>query len=274
MQTNVQNTDSEIFLSSIEQKFFKGDVTLPNHSLVRIISGQMRVIHANHDYIFKAGDTFLFPKDQLATVIKSGKDDCPYKSVVMNINTELLKNIYINANIDKKASDTRAIRTFGSHPLLESYFASLIPYFDLTHRLPNELSTIKVHEIIVILRALDKGIDGILSDFSDPGKINLKEYMERNFMFNLPLEKFSYLAGRSLTTFKKDFKKTFHMTPQKWLVQKRLDLAHFLISEKHRKPIEVYHEAGFENLSHFSFAFKRKFGYPPSTLLKHNKNTK
>jgi hypothetical protein len=32
-------------------------------------------------------------------------------------------------------------------------------------------------------------------------------YMEKNFMFNMPLEKFGYLTGRSITTFKRDFKK-------------------------------------------------------------------
>ena len=77
-----------------------------------------------------------------------------------------------------------------------------------------------------------------------------------------------------MTTFKKDFDKYFHMTLQKWLVQKRLDLAHFLVAEKHRRPIEVCHETGFENLSHFSFAFKKRFGYPPSTILKFDNKTK
>ncbi len=54
-------------------------------------------------------------------------------------------------------------------------------------------------------------------------------------MFNMPMEKFGYLTGRSLTTFKRDFKKTFQTTPQKWLLQKRLQLAHFQLSEKESK---------------------------------------
>ncbi len=42
-------------------------------------------------------------------------------------------------------------------------------------------------------------------------------------MFNMSLEKFGYLTGRSLTTFKRDFFKTFKTTPQRWLTQKRLE---------------------------------------------------
>jgi hypothetical protein len=31
--------------------------------------------------------------------------------------------------------------------------------------------------------------------------------MEQNYMFNMSMDKFGYLTGRSLTTFKRDFKK-------------------------------------------------------------------
>jgi AraC-like DNA-binding protein len=91
--------------------------------------------------------------------------------------------------------------------------------------------------------------------------------MEKNFLFNLPLEKFSYLTGRSLTTFKRDFNKTFNTTPQRWLTQKRLELAHYRLVENKLRPIDVCLEVGFENLSHFSFAFKKKFGYSPKQLV-------
>jgi AraC-like DNA-binding protein len=86
-------------------------------------------------------------------------------------------------------------------------------------------------------------------------------------MFNMPLEKFAYLTGRSLTTFKRDFKKAFNTTSQKWLTQKRLESAHYQLTEKKRKPGEVYYETGFENLSHFSYAFKKQYGYSPTELI-------
>jgi AraC-like DNA-binding protein len=99
-----------------------------------------------------------------------------------------------------------------------------------------------------------------LADFSEPGKINLAAFMEKHYMFNMPMDKFGYLTGRSLSTFNRDFKKSFHITLQKWLARKRLELAHYQLVEKQRKPVEVYLETGFENLSHFSFAFKKHFG--------------
>jgi AraC family transcriptional regulator, exoenzyme S synthesis regulatory protein ExsA len=133
--------------------------------------------------------------------------------------------------------------------------------------LPENIASLKITEAISILRAIDKEIDGVLANFEEPGKIDLAGYMEKNFMFNMPMEKFGYLTGRSLTTFKRDFKKTFNATPQKWLTQKRLELAHYQFVEKKMKPIDVCYEVGFENLSHFSYAFKKHFGYAPTELI-------
>ena len=85
-------------------------------------------------------------------------------------------------------------------------------------------------------------------------------------MFNMSLEKLGYLTGRSLSTFNRDFKKLFNTTPQRWLTDKRLELAYYQLLEKRKKPTEVYLEVGFEDLSHFSFSFKKKYGVSPVQL--------
>ena len=56
------------------------------------------------------------------------------------------------------------------------------------------------------------------------------------------------------------------MTPAKWLKQKRLDEAYYLLKEKKFKTTDVYAEVGFEDLSHFSFVFKKHFGINPSSI--------
>jgi len=96
--------------------------------------------------------------------------------------------------------------------------------------------------------------------------------MNRNYKFNVSVERFAYLTGRSLSGFKRDFKSIFNQTPNKWLVQKRLQEAHFLIQKKNEKPSEIYLELGFEALSHFSFAFKKLFGLTPTELAEQKKH--
>lgn len=266
MAVKQQNTYAEVVLACIEEKYFKDEIILEHHSIVRIISGEMKVVQADSTYIFGAGDTLLFPRNQLSTLIKYPKDGRYYQSVVMTLTSERLKEFYRNNPVDLAKPHTHKIRQFDKDPLLESFFASLLPYFDLDKELPDKIAGIKLEEAVMVLRELDSEIDSLLSDFTAPGKLDLADFMEKNYMFNMTIEKFGYLTGRSLTTFKRDFKKAFNTTPQKWLTQKRLELAHYQLAEKHRTPVEIYFEAGFENLSHFSYAFKKYFGYAPTEL--------
>nr|WP_246101770.1 AraC family transcriptional regulator [Pedobacter westerhofensis] len=185
---------------------------------------------------------------------------------------ERLKDYYSRNSVHENIERSPAVKSYEKHPLIESYLASLLPYFELQDELPEKLVTLKIEEALTILRSLDKRVDSFLADFSEPGKIDLEEFMEQNYMFNMPLERFSYLTGRSLTTFKRDFINIYGATPQRWLTKKRLKLAHYLLSESKQKSVEVYREVGFENLSHFSYAFKKQFGYAPKEIFIANEN--
>lgn len=125
---------------------------------------------------------------------------------------------------------------------------------------------LKLKEAILVLLQTNPDIKEILFDFSEPGKIDLEGFMNQNFHFNVQLKRFAYLTGRSLATFKRDFEKIFHQSPSRWLLERRLQAAHYLIKEQGKAPSEVYLETGFEDLSHFSYAFKKLYGVAPSRL--------
>ncbi|WP_343605345.1 helix-turn-helix domain-containing protein [Fluviicola sp.] len=265
MEYQAKYITEDIKLSCYDDRFFKSDMMFDHHMLIWFISGETKIVQADATYFFKQGDIFLIPRNQLATIINYPTNGEPHKTVVMHLSTDRLRKFYEGMNVRKKPAGSPKIHLFNNHPLLESCLASLIPYFEMK-QLPENIAELKITEAISILRAIDDEIDQVLTNFEEPGKIDLAAYMEKNFMFNLPLEKFGYLTGRSLTTFKRDFTRVFSTTPQRWLTQKRLELAHYQLLEKKRKPIDVCYEVGFENLSHFSFAFKKHFGYTPTEL--------
>nr|WP_245747711.1 AraC family transcriptional regulator [Parapedobacter koreensis] len=199
-------------------------------------------------------------------MIKYPLEGRPYKAVIMTLMPQRLEEFYKRHHMRSAGLKNPEIKEFGPGPLLDSLFDSLLPYFRLENQLPETVTVLKIKEAISILRAIDEDTDGILSDFSQPGKINLFDFMQKNYMFNLSLEKFSYLTGRSLSAFNRDFRTTFHTSPQKWLTKKRLELALQRIKKEKRRPVDVYLEVGFENLSHFSHAFKKQFGFAPSEM--------
>jgi AraC family transcriptional regulator, exoenzyme S synthesis regulatory protein ExsA len=260
----------EIKLSTYPGKFNKTEVLFDEHILVWLLSGEAKIVHANTTFLFNPGDIFLIPRNQLISVAISPKDGQPHKSVSMHLTTSRLKTFYTSLKpntANTHRSPSGKIPCYHNHSLLDSYLASLLPYFDMEGKFPDEIASLKITEAISILRVIDKTVDGYLINFEQPGKVDLISFMEKNYMFNVPMEKFGYLTGRSLTTFKRDFIKAFNTTPQKWLTQKRLELAHYQFTEKRKAPVDVYYEVGFENLSHFSYAFKKHFGYTPTSLI-------
>ncbi|GGE39920.1 AraC family transcriptional regulator [Pedobacter psychrotolerans] len=257
----------DIKLSSYEDKLFKSDLMFVDHMLVWFISGETKIIQAESTFSFKTGDIFLIPRNELATIINYPKSGLPHKTVVMHLSSERLKKFYKKIDYKRQTQPHQKIYHFNNHPLLESCLASLIPYFDVESEFPESLATLKIEEAINILRLIDPSIDSVLANFDVPGKIDLVDFMQRNFMFNMPLEKLGYLTGRSLSTFNRDFKKLFNTTPQKWLTDKRLELAYYYLAEKKKKPTEIYLEVGFEDLSHFSFIFKKRYGVSPNQIL-------
>lgn len=255
---------SMVFVSCKREKHYSREVILPWHALVCVLSGEMRVASADRQFVFHAGDIVLLPRNQLGRMSKVPLNGELFKSISICFPQEALQRYYATLPQVRITPASPDVKYFNQHPLLQSLFGSLMPYFEAADDLPEEIANIKITEAIAVLRSIDKSVDNLLGHFEGPGKIDLADFMEKNYMFNLTVAKFGYLTGRSITTFKRDFKKTFGNTPERWLTKKRLETAHYQIVEQNRKPSKVYFEVGFENLSHFSYAFKKQFGYNPT----------
>lgn len=261
---------SKVFMTCVIEEHFTWENVYPQHILAFLYSGELELTYGKNTITFVPGDTILVPKNQLSRSIKKPMHGEPFKCVSMAISDKQLRKFYMNRPVlESWSGDILKQRSVKSHTLLNSFFDSLLPYFDMQDELPDELVHLKIQEALTIVDSVDKRASSVLGTFSEIGKIDLEKYMEEHFMYNLPLEKFAFLTGRSLTTFKSDFKKIFNNTPGKWLTEKRLHLAHYKLTSEKLKTTDVYLSVGFENLSHFSFAFKKAFGYNPSAINSH-----
>lgn len=155
---------------------------------------------------------------------------------------------------------------FDSSPQLKTYMDALMMYQKSGQLSDPRMVELKIKEAILLLLQANPELKDVLFDFNEPGKIDIEAFMSKNYHFNVNLDRFAYLTGRSLATFKRDFEKIFGKTPGKWLLQKRLQEAHYLLAEKGRMASDIYMDLGFEDLSHFSFAFKKQYGLSPSKI--------
>lgn len=245
---------------------------VPAHVLIHVLSGRLSVVEADMNHRFQKGDTFFVRRNTLAKFTKyPAANGEPFKSLSIFIRKTFLQDhlkkegIAYDPPVDHANTYCR-VKKLPPSELMNNLFESLRLHFDSGMMLDRELSDIKTREAILILKQLDRPLYVSLFHFTEPGKIDLEDFMCKHFVFNIPLTTFSRMTGRSLSTFKRDFKRIFDDSPSRWLKKKRLEHAYYLIKEKNKAPSDVYLEVGFENLSHFSSSFKEVYGRNPSAL--------
>lgn len=259
--------DSFVYSCTFEQQYSSNEQFLPHHVLAYQFSGETHIQHQDGKLTLKKDQTLLAQKNQLAKSIKIPATDKVYKSISVIITDAALRQYARdNSNHENKNYTGKKNILLKPDALLKSYFKSLLPYVEQSEKISKKLAAIKTNEAIELLLHLDSSLRSFLFDFSEPYKIDLKHFMLQNYHYNVPIEHFAKLTGRSLAAFKRDFGHTFQTSPRKWLQEKRLTEAYHLIKQKKRKPADIYLEVGFENISHFYTSFKQKFGVTPASI--------
>ncbi|UYQ95722.1 AraC family transcriptional regulator [Chitinophaga horti] len=242
---------------------------MEHNTLVLQVSGKFSLVTAGQEWSMSGGQMMLVHKNQLAEITKTPADDGDYQTIVIILKEDLLRQIALDEHIDvtRKYNGPTNVLIPGND-FLQAFFQSLLPYVKHPdEQITHAVGMLKVKEAVYLLMNTKPELREFLFDFSEPHKIDLEKFMRANFHYNIPVEKFAQLTGRSLAGFKRDFQKIFDMAPRQWLLDRRLEEARHLITNKNRKPSAIYLDLGFESLSHFSHAYKKKYGVAPSDTL-------
>jgi AraC-like DNA-binding protein len=236
---------------------------IPDFALSYQLAGTLLVTEDERRFEVPAGRCRLVQRNRLVRFVRKPAIDGPYRSVSVRLDQALLRQFSAEhgcRSARRVPSDT--VISLPPGPALDDYIQSLQPCFDMPATDPGVQQ--KQKEGIALLLQIDPFLENILFDFADPERADLRQFMELNFQFNVPMERFAFLSGRSLSTFKRDFLQVFGTTPGRWLQQRRLEEARRWLQQGQRRLADVYTDLGFEDLSHFSYAFKKAFGVPPS----------
>lgn len=96
-----------------------------------------------------------------------------------------------------------------------------------------------------------------------------REFIQANLHERLSVADIATAAGfdGELQTFVRTFKRFSGASPYRYITQARMGLAKALLERGGRNVTEVAIDSGFNNLSHFSDAFRRYSGCPPTSVL-------
>jgi AraC-like DNA-binding protein len=259
---------SGIVYSCYHQRSREGEQFVPQHVFSYQIAGSLILNDGSKEYELSEGSFFFIRRNQLLKFIKQPPVNGGFESLSIYLNQEILRNLSLEYGMlaEQKSPDMPVFQ-FKKNLLFKAYTDSLMAYHQNNMFNNPQLIEVKQKEGILLLLQANPDLKNILFNFNEPHKIDLEAFMTKNYYFNVHLEKFAYLTGRSLATFKRDFEKIFNTTPGRWLQQKRLQEAYYLIKEKGKAASDIYLDLGFEDLSHFSFAFKNVYGEAPSKIL-------
>lgn len=247
-------------------------VWTPMDYFVHVVSGTKTWRTTEGRWTLGKGQTLFFKKGA-AIVHQDFKED--FCLLVFFVSDDFIRDVVrevssqLNAHYDGDPL-AKGATIVNNDVTLVAYFQSMLAYFAATAKPADSLLTLKLKELIVsiLLGGNNPELAAYFQTLLKSDAPPLSQIMEANFCYNLGLEDFAKLSHRSLSTFKRDFQKYYKQPPGKWLLQKRLDYSAVLLKNPALNVSQVALDCGFEDMSHFSRAFKGKFGVPPAQYRK------
>ena len=259
----------DIIYSCFQPEESLSEHSLPHHALIYVYSGEIQIADNGKEQTVRAGEYVFLKRDNRVKIHKHTHGSNPYKAISIRFDRKFLREYFRSLKRERLPQDVKRFKEsvikMEHSPYVESLFVSLFPFTDRGIKPSEDFVKMKMNEAMIYILEADARFYPTLFDFNNPWKIDLLEFMEQNYLQDMSLEEFALYTGRSLASFKRDFAQISELSPQKWLIEKRLKKAHELIKSG-KSVTDTYIETGFKNRSHFSSAFKNRFGYSPRSL--------
>ncbi len=188
--------------------------------------------------------------------------------IVIHLYPDLLKKIYIKELpvLLNKRGNSNPSQVIASDDIISKFIESLEFYFQHPSLVNDDLLELKIKELVLLL-SQSKYIDSIqelVTDLYSTKSVQLKEIIKLHLFSSLNLEELAKLCNMSLSSFKREFKKEFEDTPNRYINTKKLEKAKELLGITDMSVSEIAYEVGFNDPLYFARFFKKKMDTSPS----------
>ncbi|MBB5395170.1 AraC family transcriptional regulator [Mucilaginibacter sp. AK015] len=245
---------------------FRNRVLFDRYAISLVQQGQKQIYRAGGNTILRPGHGMLIPQGHSIIAEHSNTNELYHSFIVFF--PEKIGHDFIAHQPDRRLKSTAPYLHFEVSDYINDYVQHLRTLIRKQQTLSASMAELKVQELLTAL--YEKQPDVIAGIFGGPGNNSLKALVEQHLLTPLTLDELAFLANRSLSSFKRDFEKAYQLSPQRYIRQRRLEIA---ASElvKGRPASELYLDYGYQHLSNFNTAFKRQFGHSPTDWASRNK---
>lgn len=238
-----------------------------SHLITYVISGKKDWITSNKTYALSPGDSLFVRKGVYTTRQYLESDYCV---MLFFINDKFIKRfITENPSLKRQLNhkiEHNQIFDITTNDVFRIIIESIFHYLKQGEEIPKELVEIKFKELLfnIVLNSNNNEILSFFNSLTHNNKLTIEYIMTENFQYDLKIVDFAKLCGKSLSSFKREFKACFSTTPNRWLINKRIEHSKMLLLGTSLTVSEIGFECGFKNNSHFIQAFKKKVSVTPN----------
>ena len=251
------NADSEIPIHA-QRDYFE---------LTIATEGKGTVITNNEPVEVSAGDIYISFAGDFHRIISDGEHPLKFDFITIKSQNEVISSCMEEVMAQNHAADRRIIR--------DDVIMQLVSRVISEAKKPKKLSELAIEAIIsqifvLLIRDFDAAESEQLSARNDAEILcfKLMNYIDNHIYSIKNLRELAATTNYSYNYLSNMFKKTTGTTLQEYYHNRRLETAELLISLEDFTVSEIAGMHGYSSVYPFSLAFKKKFGYPPTTARK------
>tara|TARA_R110002051_G_scaffold290773_1_gene354421 strand:- start:51496 stop:52350 length:855 start_codon:yes stop_codon:yes gene_type:complete len=244
-----------------------------------MLQGQINYKTENHNVSIPQNDAVLLKCGNYFSQIKDDKSVSQHQIIIIHFNLKILKSIYTSDlpkifQVPGFIDDKIDLSVLNNEFLIQKYIENLLFYFDNPTLVNEDILVLKFKEIILLLCQTKNAltIQHIFSQLVSPTSFTFKETIESNIYSNFGLAEFANLTSLSLSSFKREFKKNYNVTPASYIRNRKLEKAAELLMLSEERITDIAFDCGFNDLANFSHLFAEKHNCSPSTYRLNQKN--
>lgn len=263
---NGERVMSTRYFRSDDESSYRADT----HSLIFVATGRLEIDEPDTEQcVVKEGECVFVRKDMRVRLRRYVDSDKGFHlSISLHFPRKFLFDFYRGLASSQLPDDVcrseRSCLKIAGSVAVDSLFESFRPYYYAGEDPDGPWLGSRLGEGLRIVLAADANTYASLFNFASQWRPDLLEFMEDNYMYDLTLTEFAQYSGRSMATFKRDFDEVSDLTPQQWLIARRLRAARKMIVETDEPVRTILTEVGFRNFSHFSKLYHKRYGVTPT----------
>lgn len=240
---------------------FRSRVLFDHYAFSFVQNGEKQIFRSTESTVLHAGEGMLIPEGN-SIIAEHSNNAEPYHSVLIFFPGQVGRDfVSKHLSLNTPVKQMLPYLHFNTDAYISAYVDQLRQLIKSQLPLSEKMARHKLYELLLAMAELYP--EQLCALFAGGEQLSLKSLIEYHLFNMLSLDELAFLANRSLSSFKRDFEKAYGISPQRYIRGRRLELACTELA-RGKSPSDLYLQYGYENLSNFNTAFKRKYGLPPA----------